>query len=54
MTHPVMALDASPAKKRMTEAISSGRATRAMGVISIQIGKTSGLLKLLLDIGVST
>lgn len=49
-----MALEASEARNRMAEAILSGLATRFIGVISIQVGKRSGSVKLVFDIGVST
>jgi hypothetical protein len=42
------------AKKSIAEAISSGLATRRIGVNSIQIGIRAESVKLVLDMGVST
>ncbi len=49
-----MALDASQARNKIADAISSARATRFMGVISIHVGNKSGSEKAPLDMGVST
>ena len=51
---PVMALDASLARNRIAEAISSARATRFIGVFSIQTGNSVWSVKPPRDITVST